>query len=236
MRGMKVRWTQSKLNKINLILRVLLNCILAFISFGLPLFLSAGTFRFWNAWLFLALFEVPFLVILIYLALKNPTLAEKRLQGNEPEKSQKLIMALLIASAIIMLVVSGLDHREKWSSVPIVVIVISSILVVGGFTLLFFVIKENSYASRVVEIQQDQKLIDAGLYGVVRHPMYLAFLVIFLFAAVVLGSWHALIPAFCIPILVTFRIRDEEKQLLAGLKGYDEYIRKVRFRLIPFIW
>jgi protein-S-isoprenylcysteine O-methyltransferase Ste14 len=226
----------SKPNKFSLILRVLLNCLLAFIFFGLPLFLSAGTLRFWNAWLFLALFEVPFLVILIYLALKNPTLAEKRLQGNEQERPQRLIMALLISSAIIMLVVSGLDYRKHWSSVPLAIIVISSILVVGGFTLLFFVMKENSYASRVIEIQGDQKLIDTGLYGVVRHPMYLAFLVVFVFAAMVLGSWYALIPAFCIPILVTFRIRDEEKQLLVGLKGYDEYTKKVRFRLIPFIW
>jgi protein-S-isoprenylcysteine O-methyltransferase Ste14 len=233
---MAVRWTQSKLNQINLTLRVLMNCLLAFIFFGLPLFLSAGTLRFWNAWLFLALFEIPFLIILIYLALKNPTLAEKRLQGNEQEKPQRLIMALLISSAIIMLVVSGLDYREHWSSVPIVVIVISSILVIGGFALLFFVMRENSYASRVVEIQEDQKLIDTGLYGVIRHPMYLAFLIVFLFAAMVLGSWYALIPAFCIPILVTFRIRDEEKRLLAGLKGYDEYTKKVRFRLIPFIW
>jgi protein-S-isoprenylcysteine O-methyltransferase Ste14 len=205
---------------------------------GMKAFIAAntGTFRFWNAWLFLALFEVPFMVILIHLALKNPTLAEKRLKGNEQEKSQRLIMALLIASAIIMLVVSGLDYREHWSSVPPMIIVISSILIIGGFILLFFVMKENSYASRVVEIQEDQKLIDTGLYGIVRHPMYLAFLIVFLFAALALGSWFALVPAFFIPILVRFRIRDEEKQLLAGLKGYEQYMRKVRYRLIPFIW
>ena len=226
----------SKPNTIRLILRVLLNCLLALIFFGLPLFLSAGTLRFWNAWLFLALFEIPFLVILIYLALTNPTLAEKRLQGNEQERPQRLIMALLISSAIIMLVVSGLDYRKHWSSVPLAIIVISSILVIGGFTLLFFVLKENTYASRVVEIQEDQKLIDTGLYGIVRHPMYVAFLTIFLFAAMVLGSWFALIPAFCIPILVTFRIRDEERHLLDGLKGYAKYVKKVRYRLIPFIW
>jgi protein-S-isoprenylcysteine O-methyltransferase Ste14 len=122
------------------------------------------------------------------------------------------------------------------SQVPLVVILISSVLVVGGFVLLVFVMRENSYASRVVEIQEDQKLIDTGLYGIVRHPMYLAFLKVFVFAAMVLGSWYALIPALCIPILVTLRIRDEEKHLLAGLKGYDDYIKKVRFRLIPFVW
>ena len=228
--------TPIEKNIIKLILRILLNCLLALFFFGLPLFLSAGTFNFWNAWLFLALFEVPFLVILIFLALNNPTLAEKRLQGNEQEKPQRLIMALLIASAIVMLVVAGIDYREHWSHVPLVIILISAVLVIAGFTLLFFVMKENSYASRVIEIQEDQKLIDTGLYGIVRHAMYLAFLIVFVFAAMVLGSWYALIPAFCIPILVTFRIRDEEKQLLAGLKGYDEYLRKVRYRLIPFIW
>jgi archaellum biogenesis protein FlaJ (TadC family) len=134
----------SKPSKIKLILRVLLNCIFAFIFFGLPLFLSAGTLSFWNAWLFLALFEVPFLVILIYLVLKNPTLAEKRLKGNEQEKPQRLIMALLISSAIIMLVVSGLDYRKRWSHILSVIVLISSIFVVGGFILLFVVMRENS--------------------------------------------------------------------------------------------
>jgi archaellum biogenesis protein FlaJ (TadC family) len=150
---MAANCSPSRPNKFNLILRVLLNCLLAFIFFGLPLFLSAGTFGFWNAWLFLALFEIPFLVILTYLALKNPTLAEKRLQGNEQEKPQRLIMALLISSATVMLVVSGLDFKQHWSHVPLVIVLISSVLVIGGFVLLFFVMRENSYASRVVEIQ-----------------------------------------------------------------------------------
>jgi protein-S-isoprenylcysteine O-methyltransferase Ste14 len=145
-------------------------------------------------------------------------------------------MAVLISSAIIMLVVSGLDYREHWSSMPLIVIVTSLILVIGGFILLFFVMKENSYGSRVVEIQEDQKLIDTGPHAIVRHPMYLAFLIIFVFSAIVLGSWYALIPTLCITILVTFRIRNEEKQLIAGLKGYDQYVRKVRYRLVPFTW
>jgi len=224
------------MKKVALILRALLNCILVIIFFGLPLFLPAGTLRFWNAWLFLGLFDVCFLTILVYLALKNPEYAEKRFRGNETERPQRLVMGLLVTSALVMLVVAGFDYRFHWSSIPGVVVVAAAALIVAGFVMLFFVMSQNSYASRVVEIQEGQKVIDTGFYAIVRHPMYLAFTIIFCFAPVLLGSWYALIPAISIPVLLTFRIRNEEEVLLKGLKGYDAYVRKVKYRLVTFVW
>ena len=224
------------MKKVALILRALLNCILVIIFFGLPLFLPAGTLRFWNAWLFLGLFDVCFLTILVYLALKNPEYAEKRFRGNETERPQRLVMGLLVTSALVMLVVAGFDYRFHWSSIPGVVVVAAAALIVAGFVMLFFVMSQNSYASRVVEIQEGQKVIDTGFYAIVRHPMYLAFTIIFCFAPVLLGSWYALIPVISIPVLLTFRIRNEEEVLLKGLKGYDAYVRKVKYRLVTFVW
>jgi len=219
-----------------LILRAVLNCVLIIIFFGLPLLLPAGTLRFWNAWLFLILFDACFLTILVYLASKNPEYAEKRFRGNETERPQRIVMRLLVASALLMLLVAGFDYRFHWSSVPVVVVGIAAALIVAGFVMLFFVMRQNSYASRVVEIQKNQEVIDSGMYSWVRHPMYLAFSVIFVLSPTVLGSWYSLIPAACIPTLLTFRISNEEKVLMAGLRGYDAYTRKVRYRLIPFVW
>lgn len=224
------------MKKVVLILRAFLNCILVIIFFGLPLFLPAGTLRFWNAWLFLGLFDVSFLTILVYLALKNPEYAEKRFRGNETERPQRVVMSLLVTSALLMLLVTGFDYRFRWSSVPVVVVVIAALLIVAGFVMLFFVMRQNSYASRVVEIQEGQKVIDSGFYAVVRHPMYLAFTIIFCFAPILLGSWYALIPVVFMPALLTLRIRNEEEVLLKGLKGYDAYVKKVKHRLVPLVW
>lgn len=226
----------ENMKKTVLIFRAILNCILVIIFFGLPLFLPAGTLRFWNAWLFLGLFDVSFLTILVYLALKNPEYAEKRFRGNETERPQRIVMSLLVTSALLMLLVAGFDYRFRWSSVPVVVVVIAALLIVAGFVMLFLVMRQNSYASRVVEIQENQEVIDSGMYSVVRHPMYFAFSVIFVLSPIVLGSWYSLIPAAGIPILLTFRISNEEKVLMAGLKGYDAYTKKVRYRLILFVW
>ncbi len=222
--------------KMILIIRILFNCILVLIFFGIPLFLSAGTFKFWNAWLFLGLFDVCFFLILIYFAFKNPEFAKKRLQGEEVEKPQKLVMSLLILSTLITLSLAGFNYRFHWSTVPQLYIFIFTIIIIGGFVMLFVVMKQNSYASRVIEIQEEQKLIETGMYSIVRHPMYLAFSIIICSSPVILGSLYTLIPAFCIPFLVTFRINNEEIVLKNGLKGYDLYMSKVKYRLMPFIW
>lgn len=222
--------------KLTLLMRAILNSILAFLFFGLPLFVPAGTIEFWNAWIFLGIFISCFLVILIYFALENPEYVKKRFKGEEKEKQQKIIMFLLIICTYIMLAISGFNYRYRWSTVPILFVAVCSLVVTGGFILLFIAMKQNRFSSRVIEIQEGQKVIDTGMYSIVRHPMYLAFSIIFCFSPIVLGSLYSLIPAACIPFLLTFRIRYEEAVLRNGLSGYDSYAKKVKYRLIPFVW
>jgi len=216
--------------------KALLFCILAAVLFGVPLFLSAGSLMFTGAWLFLGVFCVSVLIIFIYLAVKDPELFEKRMKMEEEERSQMTIKVSLALIYLVTLVVSGLDHRLRWSRVPLPVVVVFAVVVALGAVMLFFVMKQNTYGSRAVEIQENQRVIDTGLYSVVRHPMYLAFSVIFCFSPFVLGSFYALVPAFLLPWLIAIRIRNEEELLRKGLEGYEAYMRKVRFRLIPFVW
>jgi len=133
-------------------------------------------------------------------------------------------------------IIPGLDFRFNWSNVPLVVVLISTLIMLSGYMMVFIAMKQNTHASRVIEIQDEQKLIDTGLYSFVRHPMYLGGTILYGFAPLVLGSFYALIPMVFIPILLIIRIKNEEKVLINGLKGYDEYMKKVKYRLIPFIW
>ena len=230
----------NKMNKTEgktiLVIKAIVNCILVPIFFGLPIFLPAGSLRFLNAWLFLGLVFIFFLFISVYFALKNPVYLNKRLKYEEKEGPQKVIKYLLTLSALTMLVVSGFDYRFHWSAVPTLIVIIFTLVIIGGFIMLFIVMKQNSFASRVVEIQENQELIDTGLYSIVRHPMYLSFIIIFCFSPLVLGSFYSLIPVAFIPFLLTFRISNEEKVLMNGLKGFDLYMKKVKYRLIPFLW
>jgi protein-S-isoprenylcysteine O-methyltransferase Ste14 len=209
---------------------------LIILIFGLPLFLSAGSLMFAQAWLFLATIAIPGFLMMIYLAVKDPDLFEKRTKVREEEKFQMLLKLLLTLTFISALVVSGLDYRYHWSRVPMFVVVSFTLVMIFGTIVLFNVMKQNTYGSRAIEIQKNQKVIETGLYSVVRHPMYLAFSIIFCFSPLVLGSFYALIFALLMPILIAMRIRNEEQLLQKGLEGYKSYMRKVRYRLIPFIW
>ena len=219
-----------------LILKAIFFCVLTVILFGVPLFCAAGDLKFWNAWLFIGIFTIPVFFILVYLARKDPDLLEKRLKTIEKENSQEIYKILLTFVVIVALLISGLDHRYDWSTVPIVFVIIFTIVMMCGLLMLFIVMKQNSYASRVIEIQEGQKLIDTGLYSVVRHPMYLAFSIIFCFSPLVLGSLYALIPIVVVPLLIAMRLKDEEKLLQKELKGYGLYMNKVKYRLMPYIW
>lgn len=229
-------YPDSLVKKFLLSFRAILNGLLAFILFGIPLFLPAGTTRFPNAWLFLGIFIICYVSILMYFSFTNPHYAQTRYRAAESETAQKVAMGLLIASALLMLLVAGLDFRFQWSHVALLIVASFSVVMVLSLGMVFFVMKQNSYTSRVIEIQEDQELIDTGAYGVVRHPMYLAFTILFLSAPFVLGSWFAIFPALCIPFLLSVRIRNEEEVLRKGLRGYEEYTKKVRYRLIPFVW
>ena len=224
------------LKELLLSLRAILNGILAFLMFGIVLFIPAGTIKFPNAWLFLGIFVICYVSILIYFSFTNPQYAQTRYRAAETETAQKVAMGLLIASVLIMFLVAGLDFRFGWSHIPFIVVMSFSVIMVLALAMLFFVMKQNSYTSRVVEVQENQQLIDVELYGVVRHPMYLAFTILFLSAPFVLGSWFAILPALCIPFFLSIRIRNEEEVLRKGLRGYEEYTQKVHYRLIPFVW
>ena len=221
-------------------MKLLVNALLKFVSgfaaVGLLLFLPAGTLRYWNAWLFSALMFLPMLMVGILLFLKAPELLEKRLNTREQEGTQKAVVALSALMFCLGFVLAGLDFRFGWSHMPTWLVAAAAVLQLVSYGLYAEVMRENAYLSRTVEIQENQKVIDTGLYGVVRHPMYLAVTLLFLTIPLVLGSWPCFVLFLCTPALLVLRIRNEEQVLVRGLPGYTEYQQRVRWRLIPFIW
>lgn len=216
--------------------KVLFRILIAYTFIGLLIFLPAGTFQFFNGWLFIAGLFVPMVFTFIYLMIKDPDLLEKRIQMKEKEKEQKIYVRLSMLLMVAAYIVPGLDYRLNWSQVPFWLVMLALIIMLGSYIMFIAVMLQNRYASRIIEIQNEQKLIDTGLYSVVRHPMYFAATILYLATAIVLGSYYALIPMALLPILLAFRIINEEKVLLAGLPGYDEYIKKVKYRMIPYVW
>ena len=200
------------------------------------IFLPAGTLIYSNGWLFLAILFVPMLILGVVLFIKSPDLLKKRLNSKESEDTQQGVVA---ASAIMFLggfIVSGLDFRFGWSHVPVWAVIFAAVILLISYALYAEVMRENAYLSRTIEVQEGQKVVDTGLYSVVRHPMYAVTLWLFLSIPVVLGSWWALL-CFCPYIaVIVMRIINEEKVLTQGLEGYSDYKKKVKYRLVPFIW
>ena len=219
-----------------LIIKAAIRFPMALVMMGAVFFIPAGGFHYWNAWLLLGTLAVIGLFIGTYLVLNDPELLVKRMRSKEKEKQQKSYIVLSILSFGGSFLICGVDFRFHWSGVPLWLVFTGLFFLVSGFVLFFFVMKQNRYASRVVEIQEHQKVIDTGLYSVVRHPMYLCVLIIYPALPFVLGSYYALIPMALIPFILVLRIRNEEQVLKAGLEGYEEYTKRVKYRLIPFIW
>ena len=219
-----------------LILNALTKYILGSVLVGALLFLPAWTVHYPGAWLFLALLFLPMLILGIVLFCKAPALLEKRLSPKEKEKTQRGVVALSGLIFPIGFVLSALDFRFSWSRVPLWLVAVASVLFLIGYGMYAEVMRENAYLSRTVEVQEDQKVISTGLYGIVRHPMYLATLLMFLPMPLILGSFWGLIPFALYPVVIVVRILNEEKVLTDGLSGYAEYKTKVRYRLIPFVW
>ena len=203
---------------------------------GALLFLPARTLVCPGAWLFMGLLFVPMFILGIVLCVKNPDLLKKRLNHKEKEKAQKGVLAFSGLIFIAGFVLSALDFRFGWSIVPTWLVIVSSVLFLLGYTMYAEVMRENAYLSRTIEVQEHQTVVSTGLYGVVRHPMYLATLFMFLPIPLILGSFWGLIPFALYPVLIVVRIINEEKVLTEGLMGYKEYKTKVKSRLIPFIW
>ena len=220
--------------------KLLTSAIIKFLSglilMGAILFLPAGTINYPHAWVFMALLFVPMLILGIVLFVKSPELLSKRLKSKEKENAQ---VGVVIASAVMFLgsfILAGFDFRFGWSHIPVGGVMIAAILQFAAYVMYAEVMRENAYLSRTVEIQENQKVVDTGLYGVVRHPMYTATVLLYLAMPIVLGSWAAFIVMLAYPVIIGFRIRNEEKVLEQGLEGYGEYKQRVKYRLIPYIW
>lgn len=209
---------------------------LGVVALGVLLFPSAGSFRFWNAWLLMGILFIPMIIVGLLLVIKNPELLKKRLHAKEEQQEQKAVVVLSCILFIIAFVVAGLNWRFGWFILPDWVIWASAILFLASYLMYAEVMRENSYLSRTIEVQEDQKVIDSGLYGIVRHPMYTATTVLFLTMPLVLGSPISfIIMLFYIPLIVK-RINNEESVLEKGLNGYIEYKSRIKYRLIPFVW
>ena len=219
-----------------LVLNALVKFTVGAALIGVMLFLPALTLNYPGAWLFMALLFVPMLIMGVVLLVKAPSLLEKRLNNKEKEKAQKGVVALSGLMFPVGFGLSAIDFRFGWSNVPRWLIIAASVLFLIGYGMYAEVMRENAYLSRTVEVQEDQKVISTGLYGIVRHPMYLATLFMFLPMPIILGSFYALIPFALYPVIIVVRILNEENVLTSELDGYAEYKSKVKYRLIPFVW
>jgi protein-S-isoprenylcysteine O-methyltransferase Ste14 len=200
------------------------------------LFIPAGTFKFRNAWLFLAVLFIPMLITGIILSIKNPELLRKRLNAKEKETEQKSVLLLSALMFIGGFVVAGLDHRFKWLVLPKGLVFSAAAVFLFAYLLYAEVLRENAYLSRTIEVQENQKVVDTGLYGIVRHPMYTSVILLFLSTPLVLGSLFSFVVFLIYPAITVKRIKNEEKVLEKELEGYSEYKKRVKYRLIPFIW
>ncbi len=210
--------------------------VIGFIIIALLLFIPAGTLNYWNAWLFMCIFFVPIFIVGIILMIKNPELLGKRLNSKEKESEQKTVLILGGIMFVSGFVVSGLNYRFQWIILPKWLISLAAIVFLLAYIMYAEVLRENIYLSRTVEIQENQKVIDTGLYGIVRHPMYTSTILLFLSIPLVLGSLFSFIIFLLYPIIMAKRIRNEEEVLEEGLEGYKEYKNKVKYKVIPFIW
>lgn len=206
------------------------------ILMGLLLFLPAGTVHYWNAWLLLAILFLPMLVVGIVLMRKAPDLLRKRLNTKETESDQITVIIGSSAMFVSGFILAGLDFRFGWLPLPRWVSIAAAVVFLIAYALYVEVLRENAYLSRTVEIQENQNVIDTGLYGIVRHPLYSVTLLLFLSIPLVLGSLISLMVFLFYPFLIAKRIRNEEQVLEAGLEGYTEYKTRVKYRIIPFVW
>lgn len=223
-------------NSTKLLLNSIVKLLSGLVMIAILLFLPAGTWHYLHAWLFIALLFVPMMMIGIWLYLSQPNLLAKRLGNKEREQQQKNVVALSGLMFISGFVLCALDYRFGWSSVPVWLVVVASVIFLLGYGMYAEVMRENAYLSRTIEVQEGQQLIDSGLYGIVRHPMYTATILMFMAIPLVLGSFWALFVFAIYPILMVLRIQNEEQVLAKGLAGYPEYQKRVKWRLIPFIW
>ena len=224
------------MKKTKLLFSALTKFLCGLVLVGALLFLPAGSFAYTGGWLFIALLFIPMIILGTVLLIKAPELLEKRLGAKEKENTQKGVVALSGLLFLVGFIVAGLDYRFEWSHVPTWLVVVSSVVLLISYALYGEVMRENAYLSRTIEVQEGQKVVDTGLYGIIRHPMYAVTVWLFLSIPLVLGSFWSLLCFAPYPIVIIVRILNEEKVLTAELDGYADYKKKVKYRLIPFVW
>ena len=219
-----------------LLLNALTKFILGLVVVGVLLFIPAGAINYTNAWLFIILLFLPMLIVGVFIFIKSPKLLEKRLNLKEKEKTQKSVVSISGLLFVCGFIVAGLDYRFNWSNVPVWLVIVASAVLLISYLLYAEVMRENAYLSRTIEVQDNQKVIDIGLYKIVRHPMYATTIWLFLSIPLILDSFWSILCFAPYIALIAIRIKNEEKILENNLYGYKEYKKKVKYRLIPFIW
>ena len=219
-----------------LLLEALIELACGLLLVGLLIFLPAGTVAYPCGWLLIGLLFVPMLIAGFVMLAKSPEFLKKRLDAKEKQATQKGVLAFSGLMFIGGFVVAGLDFRFGWSQMPVWAVIIASVLFLVAYALYAEVMRENAYLSRTIKVEEGQTVVDTGLYGIVRHPMYAVTILLFLMIPLVLGSWYAVIVFGFYPAIIVVRLKDEEELLTRELPGYAEYKRKVKYRIIPFIW
>jgi protein-S-isoprenylcysteine O-methyltransferase Ste14 len=221
---------------IKLFFEAIIKFILGVVIIGLLIFVPANTINYWNGWLFMGLLFIPMFIAGIVMMVKSPDLLRKRLNAKEKENEQKLVVKLSGLMFLAGFIIAGLNYRYSWIVIPKTIVIISSIMFVISYIIYAEVLRENTYLSRTIEVEENQKVIDTGLYGVVRHPMYAATILLFLSMPLVLGSVISFVIFLVYPFIIAKRIKNEEEVLEKELNGYLEYKKKVKYKMIPFIW
>ncbi|MBQ3007804.1 MAG: isoprenylcysteine carboxylmethyltransferase family protein [Clostridia bacterium] len=221
---------------IKLFIQAITKFLFGFVLIGLMIFLPAGTLSFFNGWLFMGILFVPMFIAGIVMMFKNPDLLKSRLDAKEKQREQSIVIKLSGLMFLAGFIVAGLDFRFGCLTLPKGVVIVAAIVFLAAYILYAEVLRENTYLSRTIEVQENQKVIDTGLYGIVRHPMYSVTLLLFLSMPLVLGSIYSFLIFLSYPFIIAKRIKGEEEFLEKELDGYREYKQKVRYRLIPFIW
>ena len=219
-----------------LLMEALIKFTCGLLLVGLLIFLPAGTLRYTYGWLLVALLFVPMLIAGFVMLKKSPEFLKKRLDAKEKQAAQKGVLAFSGLMFVAGFVVAGLDFRFGWSNMPTWMIITASVLFLVAYALYAEVMRENAYLSRTIRVEEGQTVVDTGLYGIVRHPMYAVTILLFLMIPLILGSWYALIAFAFYPAIIIVRLKDEEALLTKELPGYEEYKQKVKYRIIPFIW
>ena len=221
---------------IKLFFQALSKFLIGLIIICILLFIPAGTINYPNGWLFIALLFIPMFFAGIIMLFKSPDLLRRRLNAKEEEDEQKTV--ILVSGIIFLLafILAGLNFRFGWFNLPSIVVIIASVIFLLAYIMYAEVLRENEYLSRTVEVSENQKVVDSGLYGIVRHPMYTSTIFLFLSMPLVLDSIFSFIVMLVYPIMIMFRIRNEERVLENELIGYEEYKEKVKYKLIPYLW